>query len=464
MDNTSGIHFEISERKILLRIFDLLSIGGSLYLVSTLFNFDYFLVNKEHWAWIFVLALYISVFGTVLELYDLQKSSRMETVVSTIILTTSVTVLFYLLTPFYTPSLPDNRLQIIYFYIAILLGLFVWRWAYITFISSPRFYKRVLLIGETSNIKSIVNAFNDADPNYVIVGYINCESDKKDAVKFTAVKEFSSKQIRKVIKDEGISEIVVASYNSENITPTIYSELMSLLEKGFPIKEYTQVYEDITYRVPVQFVGKDFYKYFPFSRNNKNKFYLAYRRLLDIILSVIGLAIGVLFLPIILIGNALGNRGKLFYTQERVGKNGKPFTIYKYRSMVKNAESAGAVWASKNDSRVTPFGRFLRTSRLDEIPQFINILKGDMSLIGPRPERPVFVKELSQVIPFYETRHIVKPGLTGWAQVKARYGSSVDDSLLKLQYDLFYIKHRSFMLDINIVIKTLSTVIFFRGQ
>ncbi len=464
MDNSSGIHFEISERKILLRIFDLLFIGGSLYLVSSVFNFDYFLVSHEHWAWIFVLALYISIFGTVLELYDLQKSSRMETVVSTIILTTSVTVLFYLLTPFFTPSLPDNRLQIIYFYIAILLGLFVWRWAYITFISSPRFYKRVLLIGETSNIKSIVNAFNDADPNYVIVGYINCESDKKDAVKFTAVKEFSPKNIRKVIKDEGISEIVVASYDSENITPSIYSDLISLLEKGFPIKEYTQVYEDITYRVPVQFVGKDFYKYFPFSRNNKNKLYLTYRRLFDIILSLVGLAIGVLFLPLILIGNALGNRGKLFYTQERVGKSGRPFTIYKYRSMVKNAESTGAVWASKNDSRVTPFGRFLRTSRLDEIPQFINILKGDMSMIGPRPERPVFVEELSQVIPFYETRHIVKPGLTGWAQVNARYGSSIDDSLLKLQYDLFYIKHRSFMLDINIVIKTLSTVIFFRGQ
>lgn len=327
-----------------------------------------------------------------------------------------------------------------------------------------RFYKRVLLIGETSNIKSIINAFNKADPNYVIVGYINCESNKKEVIKFTAVKEFSPKNIRKLIKDEGISEIVVASYASENITSSIYSDLISLLEKGFPIKEYTQVYEDITYRLPVQFVGKDFYKYFPFSRNNKNKLYLTYRRIFDVILSLVGLTIGVLTLPLILIGNALGNQGKLFYTQKRVGKNGKLFTIYKYRSMVKNAESLGAVWASKNDSRVTPFGRFLRTSRLDEIPQFINILKGDMSMIGPRPERPVFVEELSQVIPFYETRHIIKPGLTGWAQVNARYGSSIDDSLLKLQYDLFYIKHRSFMLDINIVIKTLSTVIFFRGQ
>src|SRR5690606_30360300 len=114
--------------------------------------------------------------------------------------------------------------------------------------------------------------------------------------------------------------------------------------------------------------------------------------------------------------------------------------------------------------RVTPFGKFLRRSRLDEFPQFVNILKGDMSLIGPRPERPYFVKELSQVFPFYETRHIIRPGLTGWAQVKVRYGSTVEDSLLKLQYDLYYIKHRSFFLDANVIVKTLSTMLFYRGQ
>lgn len=132
--------------------------------------------------------------------------------------------------------------------------------------------------------------------------------------------------------------------------------------------------------------------------------------------------------------------------------------------MVKNAEKNGAVWAKKNDVRITPFGKFMRNTRIDEMPQFINILKGEMSLIGPRPERPHFVRELSQLLPFYETRHIIKPGLTGWAQVKTRYGSPVDDSLVKLQYDLFYIKHRSFVLDVNILFKTLSTVIFFRGQ
>jgi lipopolysaccharide/colanic/teichoic acid biosynthesis glycosyltransferase len=236
------------------------------------------------------------------------------------------------------------------------------------------------------------------------------------------------------------------------------------LEGGFPIREYTQVYEDMTQRVPVQFVGKDFYKYFPFSRSNQNKMYLFFHRLFDVLISVLGALIGVIILPLILLGNMMANRGPLFYTQERIGKNGNLFRIIKYRTMVKNAEKGGAVWAKKNDIRITPFGKFLRNSRLDEIPQFINILKGDMSLIGPRPERPHFVRELSQILPFYETRHIVKPGLTGWAQVKTRYGSSVDDSLLKLQYDLYYIKHRSFFLDLNILIKTFSTIIFYRGQ
>ena len=160
----------------------------------------------------------------------------------------------------------------------------------------------------------------------------------------------------------------------------------------------------------------------------------------------------------------LGNRGPLLYFQDRVGQNGKLFTILKLRTMVKNAESNGAQWAQKSDRRITPFGKILRNTRIDEIPQCINILKGEMSLIGPRPERPVFVKELSQKIAFYDIRHVVKPGLTGWAQVRGRYVNSVDDTLEKLQYDLFYIKHRNLFLDLNILLKTISTVIYYRGQ
>jgi len=240
--------------------------------------------------------------------------------------------------------------------------------------------------------------------------------------------------------------------------------LIALLENGVPIREYTQVYEEITHRVPVQHVEKDFYRYFPFSRSNQNKLYLFFHRLLDLLFSLIGLLFGLLISPIIIIGNLIGNRGPMFYTQIRVGRNGKHFRIYKLRSMVVDAEKSGAQFAEKVDTRVTKFGRFLRKTRFDEIPQFINVIKGDMSVIGPRPERPVFVKELSKKIPFYEIRHIIKPGVTGWAQVNAKYGVSAEDALEKLQYDLYYIKKRSFFLDISIVIKTLSTIIFFRGQ
>lgn len=185
--------------------------------------------------------------------------------------------------------------------------------------------------------------------------------------------------------------------------------------------------------------------------------------LVDMVLSIVGLTIGIVLLPIVLIGNAIANRGPLFYAQERVGKNGKVFKIIKLRSMIINAEKEGAVWAAKQDNRVTRFGKILRKMRIDEIPQFFNVLKGEMSVIGPRPERPIFVKELSEQIPFYEVRHVIKPGLTGWAQVKRDYGSSADDALEKLQYDLFYIKKRSVYLDVNILIKTLSTIIFYRG-
>ncbi|WP_158844223.1 sugar transferase [Algibacter sp. L1A34] len=460
----NGIHFDISERKVLLRIIDILSVLVVLYVVSNIFDFNYFIINKENWKWVFILILYISVFGTIFELYDLQKSSKIDKTFANIVFTASTTVLFYFLTPILTPVLPDNRLQILYFYCSIVSALFIWRWVYVTFITSPRFYKKALIVGEISSIQSIVDAFRNSDPNYQIVGFINCETEKGESIKFNGAKEFSPKEIHQVIKQENISEIVIASYNSETITPSIYRDLITLLENGFPIKEYTQAYEEMTQRVPVQFVGKDFYKYFPFSRSNHNKLYLFFRRVFDIAISIIGLLISLVFLPLILIGNLIGNRGALFYTQKRIGKNGRPFQIIKYRSMIENAEKNGAVWAQKNDIRITPFGKFLRHSRLDEIPQFINILKGEMSLIGPRPERPRFVAELSDLLPFYETRHIVKPGLTGWAQVKTRYGSSVDDSLLKLQYDLYYIKHRSFFLDLNIIVKTISTMVFFRGQ
>ncbi|MEZ4802543.1 MAG: sugar transferase [Gelidibacter sp.] len=464
MNYKKDIHFEVSERKILLRIFDAVFILFGLYLLELFFDYNYLLLRSENTVPLAVLVIYLMVFGTIFELYDLQKASKIDVTFRNIVLAASTTVLFYFLTPFFTPFLPEKRLQIIYFYVAIIIMILIWRIAYITFIASPRFYKKVLLVGEISYVENIVKALNVSDPNYKIVGFINCEESPEDPIKFKGLKEFEPHELVKVITEHKISEVLVASYNSETITADIYHDLIMLLERGFTIREYTQVYEELTYRVPIQYVGKDFYKYFPFSRSNQNTLYLFFHRAFDLTFSILGILTGLALLPIVLIGNLLGNRGPLFYSQERVGKNGEPFKIIKLRSMVVNAETHGAKWAQKDDVRVTKFGKFLRRARLDEFPQFINVLKGEMSIIGPRPERPFFVNELSQIIPFYETRHIVKPGLTGWAQVNTRYGASVDDSLTKLQYDLYYIKHRSLFLDINIIVKTLSTILYYRGQ
>ncbi len=464
MNGKKKIHFEVSERKILLRVFDVLSVLFMLYIVGIVFNFDYFSITPSNFYWTIVLGIYVLIVGSVFEMYNLQVASNQFQVVRSIILTASTTVLFYLLTPFFTPVLPSNRIQILYFFLAVFLALLLWRMFYQKYLASHRFEKKVILISEKELADELISGLKSIDPHYNIVAFVNTDETSGFNMKNQSVKIISVENLQKFVSNNSVSEIVIATQRTEEITVELYNKLLLLLESGFTIKEYTQVYENLTQRIPVQFVARDFYKYFPFSRSNQNQLYLLFVRLFEIVVALTGIVVGVCLLPLILIGNAVGNRGKLFYTQIRIGKNGEEFRILKFRTMVKNAESAGAVFAVTNDSRITPFGKFLRKSRIDEFPQFVNILLGHMAVIGPRPERPVFVNEIAEVMPFYQTRHVIKPGLTGWAQVNYSYGDSIDDSLIKLQYDLYYIKHRSIFLDINIMIKTVSTILFYRGQ
>ncbi|HEX9979469.1 MAG TPA: exopolysaccharide biosynthesis polyprenyl glycosylphosphotransferase [Flavobacterium sp.] len=457
------IHFEVSERKILLRIFDILSVLLALYLIGNVFNFDYFNISTTNFYWTIVLALYISVIGSVFEMYNLQVASSQFQVIKSIILTSSSTVLIYLLTPVYTPVLPSNRLQILFFYFAVVGALFFWRMIYVNYLASHRFEKKAILICDREQVAELVTGLRSADPHYKIIGYINSDSNSTD-VKKEFVPNIDINSLESFVRRNSVSEVVVASQKTDGITVGLYNQLIHLLESGYTIREYTQVYETLTQRIPVQYVARDFYRYFPFSRSNQNHLYLLFVRLFEILTALLGITVGLALLPVILIGNLLGNRGRLFYTQKRVGKNGVVFNILKFRTMVKNAEKDGAVFTTTNDRRITAFGKFLRKTRIDEFPQFINILRGDMAVIGPRPERPVFVNEIAEVMPFYETRHVIKPGLTGWAQVNYAYGETINDSLIKLQYDLYYIKHRSLFLDINILVKTFSTVLFYRGQ
>ena len=458
------IHFEISERKMILRVFDVFFVFVFLILIGNYFDVDYLVRVTNTWYWMLFLGVYLNFFGTIFEMYNLQVASNQFQVFRSLILTASTTVFVYLLTPIYSPELPSNRIQIVLFYLVVFFALLMWRMFYGSFLASNRFFQNAVLICDTEHVEELIAGLENIDPNYKIIAFVNSDTAEDATTDYPYCKNIKRDSLFSFVKQNNISEVVIASQKTEEMTPDLYQQLLRLLESSIIIREYTQVYESKTQRIPVQHMYRDFYCFFPFSRSNQNKLYLMSVRIFEVLLSLLGASIGIIVTPFVVIGNTIGNRGKLFYTQERVGKDGVVFEILKFRTMVSNAETNGAVFTTTNDERVTVFGKFLRKTRIDEFPQFINILKGDMAVIGPRPERPFFVKEIAKIMPFYETRHIIKPGLTGWAQVNYSYGATIDESLIKLQYDLYYIKHRSIFLDLSIAFKTITTVLFYRGQ
>lgn len=464
MVSKKKIHFEISERKVLLRLFDAFFVLMSLYVLSQILDLQYFKFFLEKFYWSVILISYIFLFGAIFEMYNLQVASNQLQILKSVIFTTTTTVIVYLLTPVFSPVLPKNRITIVIFYFTILFALLIWRFFYVYFLASHRFLQNVVLICDKNQVEELVLGLENVDPHYKITAFVNSDADSDADIDFNYVKEIKKEDLEAFVKKNNIAEIVIASQKTDGITSDLYQQLLHLLESGNIIREYTQVYEDKTQRIPVQYISRDFYRFFPFSRSNSNKLYLLLVFIIEIGFSILGMLFCLILIPIIFVGNLIGNKGTLFYTQERIGKNGDAFKIYKFRTMVENSELNGVVFANSNDKRITPFGKFMRKTRMDEFPQFINVLKGDMAVIGPRPERPFFVKEIAKIMPFYETRHVIKPGLTGWAQVNYSYGETIDDSLIKLQYDLYYIKHRSIYLDLNIVFKTITTVLFYRGQ
>lgn len=455
-----SVHFEISERKILLRFFDVALSTLSLGLASYFFEFDYMNYNSPNVIiWFITFTFYFILFGEVFQLYNLHVSSNRFTVVRSLFLTTFVTTLFYFFTPYISPSLPENRIQIIYFFLLITIPVLIWRFLYTIILYTPRYFKNILLVSHSSKIESIVDLIEN-NGHYNISSYV---SDKKVDV----LKGFNNigEDIQKTVLGNKITEIIISpiGFSREEII-SINKQMVLLFEEGVTIKSYESFYEEITDRLPKEYLNFDFYNNINMINVNDNMLYKLFHRLLDIIISFLGILILLCLIPIIFIINLFFNRGPLFYIQERVGEKGKPFKIYKLRTMIVDAEKDGAVWAIKNDKRITLFGRFLRNTRLDESPQFFNILKGDMSIIGPRPERPEFVKQLEEQIPYYGLRHVVKPGITGWAQVKFPYAGSVEEQEKKLRYDLYYIKEQGLFIDFKILIKTITTILFFRGQ
>ncbi|HYY42494.1 MAG TPA: TIGR03013 family XrtA/PEP-CTERM system glycosyltransferase, partial [Pyrinomonadaceae bacterium] len=267
-------------------------------------------------------------------------------------------------------------------------------------------------------------------------------------------------ELAEVVRRESVDRIIVAQGERRGQFPT--RELLDLsLGGAVAIEEGASFYERITGRVHLNMLRPSWLIFS--GRGRQARLSGVARAFMHRSVALIGALVS---LPIALVTALLiklESPGPALYKQERVGKNGRPFTIMKFRSMRMDAEKDGRVWAQSGDDRTTRIGRIIRKIRVDEIPQFWNILKGEMNFVGPRPERPHFVKQLAAEIPFYEQRHLIAPGLTGWAQIKYPYGSSVEDARQKLQYDLYYIKNQSLMLDAVILFETVKTILFGRG-
>jgi exopolysaccharide biosynthesis polyprenyl glycosylphosphotransferase len=470
-------HLSLSERKFILLVVDLLIINSALA-ISLLQRGQSLLTGTNgatYLVWFTVFTLIWLAVGEIFRIYELQRAA--DAVQSTWAVGKSAIIVsgLYLLVPLLSPTLPERRLEMIGLPLLCLSGIVLWRWAYATLVSQLHFHQRVLLVGAGWAGRVLAEALSAegvsaekpgrAAVGYRILGFVDDDPTKHGQLIAGAPVLGNHERLPELVRRLKPDQIVVAITHSHTIAPSLFNTLLACREQGYDVVTMPQLYEQVAQRIPVEHVGENLTIVFHFTQSATTRLYQIFRRLADVVAGALGCLLLALLIPPVWLANRLYSPGPLFYFQKRVGKGGKPFQIAKFRSMIVDAEKySGVVWAEQNDPRITPVGRLLRKTRLDEIPQVWNILKGEMSLIGPRPERPYFVDELNKTIPFYLTRHAVRPGLTGWAQVMYRYGASVDDALMKLQYDLYYIKHQGPLLDLQILLKTIGVVVGFEGR
>jgi len=345
----------------------------------------------------------------------------------------------------------------------VALGLMVsWRVSIHWLLGHPDFGERILIVGSGSLAVEVAREMLDRpDAGYRIAGFVGTDAQLLGKSLINPRVIGLTSELDEVVRRENIDRIVVAMGERRGQLPT--NELLQLSLAGkVNIEEGASFYERVTGRVSLNMIRPSWLIFS--SRGRQARIAGIARNIVHRIVAMMGGLISLPFAIVTAILIKVDSTGPILYKQERVGKNGQPFTLMKFRSMRTDAENAGPVWASPDDDRTTRVGKVIRKLRIDEIPQFWNIFRGEMDFVGPRPERQHFVSQLAQEIPYYEQRHLIAPGLTGWAQIKYPYGASIEDARQKLQYDLYYIKNQSLVLDAIILFETIKIILFGRGR
>lgn len=390
------------------------------------------LLESHMWPFLIINFLWLIIFY-IAGLYDVEKSSSATKylhIVKPLLFGIGIAIAIFYLVPFSITNITPKTNLLVHAAIAS-IALWLWR----------KLFQRLIVRGE--KIK-------------VFLG-----GDDLEIINFIDYLRLHPQLGYEPVNNQDTANIIIVSDSLKN-DQTVIDRLYKAVARGKTVVDFNHFYESTTGKIPVSRLNKSWFLENVIEINKKS--FEKSKRLLDIILCVFLMVPFIFIFPLIFLTIKFSSPGPIFYRQKRIGKNGAIFEIIKFRSMIDNAEKQGAVWATKNDCRITPVGNLLRRSRIDELPQIFNILKGEISFIGPRPERPGFVDELSEKIPHYQMRHIIKPGLSGWAQINFPYGSSIEDAIQKLQYDLYYVKNRSIILEITIFLKTIMTVLKIEGR
>jgi exopolysaccharide biosynthesis polyprenyl glycosylphosphotransferase len=379
-------------------------------------------------------------------LYDIRRiptNMVLVRVLSVAIMTNAViSVLFFYFIPFFGITPKTNLFTVIGIFAVL---EFLWRRYAIHHFSSADSLRKVLLIGDTKTAREVAQALRDNPQiGFTVSRWI--ENQNPDAI--------TKEELETTIRTEGIDTVLIppALKNHKTLGQLLYY----LVNRGIEVKDLNRFYEFVLQRVPLEELEEH---WFIDELPETQKFYDPLKKAIEIGAAILLFLVLLPLEALIALLVAATSRGPVIYRQIRVGKSGRHFTLYKFRTMRVDAEKEGAQWSRPNDDRATPLGRILRHSHLDELPQLYNIARGELSLVGPRPERPEFVAQLKEKIPYFEIRHLVTPGITGWAQINYRYGASVEDSGTKLAYDIYYLKNRSPILDIAIILKTIRSLV-----
>jgi exopolysaccharide biosynthesis polyprenyl glycosylphosphotransferase len=464
---TRRVQLNLSDRRLLLMVGDVVAVVLAVFIAlriwawvaRSVFTLE-FILPQSFWFVVFT-GLWL-LLASANDFYDLRLVVRRGASLRRLLSISALMLIVYLIIFFFSPREALPRLFSLYYGVASFILIALWRLVYpvITgWASEPR---RILVVGTDWAAQTIISVVQRyAYGEYRILGVIG-EADSLGQVIETVPVIGVGEDLMALVQAEGISELVVTS--TRELSGATFQGVMDAYAAGVNIVPMPILYERITGRVPVEHVNLNWAVVLPLDSESVFNPYPFFKRLLDICLSLIGMVLLLPVFPLVALAVKLSSPGPVLYSQERTGLNGQSFRIYKFRTMVTDAEAqSGAVFSHEGDPRVTKVGRFMRKTRLDELPQLYNILRGDMSLIGPRPERPEHISRLMTKIPFYRTRLVIRPGLTGWAQVRYGYGADDNDALMKLQYDLYYIRHQSLALDVNILLRTVGKVLRMSG-